>query len=107
MLTCPQFPFAAVGEAMEVIPRVLAQNCGVSVVRAVTKLRAAHAAAYQKGEKCEMGINGISGECDNMQTLGLYEPFSVKIQTIKTSIESACMILRIDDIVSGSKQAGQ
>jgi T-complex protein 1 subunit gamma len=37
--------------------------------------------------------------------IGLYEPFSVKIQTIKTSIESACMILRIDDIVSGSKHA--
>ncbi|GMI25383.1 hypothetical protein TeGR_g2055, partial [Tetraparma gracilis] len=101
-----QWPFQAVGEAMEVIPRVLAQNCGVSVVRAITKLRAEHSKALQNGgTKCEMGINGISGEVANMNDIGLYEPFSVKIQTIKTSIESACMILRIDDIVSGSKHA--
>jgi T-complex protein 1 subunit gamma len=99
-----QWPFQAVGEAMEVIPRVLAQNCGVSVVRSITKLRAAHAAALQSGDKCEQGINGISGEVANMKDIGLYEPFSVKIQTIKTAIESACMILRIDDIVSGSKR---
>jgi len=32
---------------------------------------------------------------------GIWEPFCVKTQTIKTAIESACMIIRIDDIVSG------
>jgi len=37
--------------------------------------------------------------------LGIWEPMSVKTQTIKTAIESACMILRIDDIVSGSKKS--
>ena len=33
-----QGPYVAVGEAMEVIPRTLAQNCGVSVIRTVTEL---------------------------------------------------------------------
>ncbi|GMI09712.1 hypothetical protein TrRE_jg7127 [Triparma retinervis] len=102
-----QWPFQAVGEAMEVIPRTLAQNCGVSVVRQITKLRAKHNSALAAGEKCEFGINGTSGEVDNMKDNGLYEPYAVKIQTIKTSIESACMILRIDDIVSGSKHSKQ
>lgn len=104
-------PFLAVGEAMEVIPRTLAQNCGVSVIRTVTQLRAKHAAAAAASEdslvknKCNWGINGITGELANMEDLGIWEPMSVKTQTIKTAIESACMIIRIDDIVSGSKKA--
>ena len=102
-----QWPYMAVGEAMEVIPRTLAQNCGVSVVRAITKLRAEHTRAYENAQKCTSGINGITGEVDDMTTIGIYEPYSVKVQTIKTSIESACMILRVDDIVSGGKKAKQ
>ena len=91
----------AVGDAMEVIPRTLAQNCGVSVIRTITALRAKHAT----DPKCHVGINGITGELVDMNELGIWEPFSVKVQTIKTAIENACMILRIDDIVSGSKAA--
>eukprot|EP00541_Cyclophora_tenuis_P019005 CAMPEP_0116540792 /NCGR_PEP_ID=MMETSP0397-20121206/138_1 /TAXON_ID=216820 /ORGANISM="Cyclophora tenuis, Strain ECT3854" /LENGTH=305 /DNA_ID=CAMNT_0004064691 /DNA_START=176 /DNA_END=1093 /DNA_ORIENTATION=+ len=98
-----QGPFMAVGDAMEVIPRTLASNCGVSVIRAVTALRAKHAAAAEN-EQCWWGINGDTGDLVSMEELGIWEPFSVKVQTIKTAIESACMILRIDDIVSGSKK---
>jgi len=54
---------------------------------------------------CKFGINGTTGELVDMEELGIWEPFSVKVQTIKTAIESACMILRIDDIVSGSKKS--
>ena len=32
-------PFAAVGEALEVIPRTLCQNCGADTIRVITKLR--------------------------------------------------------------------
>ena len=85
-----QAPFMAVGDAMEVIPRTLAQNCGVSVIRTITELRAKHAAAK---EQCFVGINGVSGELVDMNDLGIWEPFSAKVQTIKTAIENACMIL--------------
>ena len=37
-----------------------------------------------------------------MTDIGVWEPYSVKVQTIKTSIESASMLLRIDEIVSGT-----
>ena len=40
-----------------------------------------------------------------MRELGVWEPYAVKVQTIKTAVESACMLLRIDDIVSGVKKA--
>merc|ERR1740136_111974 len=101
-----QKPFAAIADAMEVIPRALASNCGVSVIRTVTALRAKHAAAYEKNPStpCNVGINGRTGDLVTMEELGIWEPFTVKVQTIKTAIENACMILRIDDIVSGSKK---
>jgi len=36
-----------------------------------------------------------------MNTLGVWEPNAVKIQTLKTAVEATCMLLRVDDIVSG------
>jgi hypothetical protein len=48
----------------------------------------------------------LAGEIADMKQLGVWEPTAVKAQTFKTSIESAIMLLRIDDIVSGiSKKA--
>ncbi len=81
----------------QVIPRTLAQNCGASVVRAMTQLRAKHFT----DPDCRWGINGCTGELEDMLELGIWEPHNVKTQTFKTAIEAACMILRIDDVVSG------
>ena len=52
----PQGPYRAVGQALEVIPRTLAQNCGANVIRTLTKLRAKHAEASNS----TFGINGES-----------------------------------------------
>lgn len=92
-----QWPYAAVGVALEVIPRTLTQNCGANVIRVLTKLRAKHAEENGK----TFGINGNTGEVVDMQSLGVWEPYAVKVQTFKTAIEAACLLLRIDDIVSG------
>jgi len=95
-----QLPMKSVGYALEVIPRTLAQNCGADVVKVVTELRGKHA---QKGGEF-FGIDGVSGVVKDMREAGIWEPAVVKIQTLKTSIESSCMLLRIDDIVSGIKK---
>ena len=75
--------YRAVASALEVIPRTLAQNCGGDTVRLITALRAKHAS----GENKTWGINGNTGELADMKELGVWEPFAVKVQTIKTSIE--------------------
>jgi len=49
-------------------------------------------------------VNGETGEVVDMKQFGIWEPFSVKAQTYKTAIETAVLLLRIDDIVSGSKK---
>ncbi|KAI8473864.1 MAG: chaperonin complex component [Monoraphidium minutum] len=96
------WPYKAAGQAMEVIPRTLAQNCGANVIRTLTKLRAKHAEEAAAGNtSCSYGINGETGEITDMKALGIWEPLAVKEQTIKTAVESATMLLRIDDIVSG------
>ena len=96
-----QWPFKALASALEVIPRTLAQNCGADVVRVLTELRAKHAVA---GEGIYFGIDGNTGKIADMRLSNIWDPLAVKQQTFKTAIESACMLLRIDDIVSGIKK---
>ena len=37
--------------------------------------------------------------------LGVWDPFAVRMQVYKSAVETAMMLLRIDDIVSGVKKA--
>lgn len=96
------WPFKTVGEAMEVIPRTLIQNCGGNVIRTLTELRARHA----NGEH-EYGVDGDTGKITDMKTIGLYESAAVKVQIMKTAVESACLLLRVDDIVSAKRPRRQ
>merc|ERR1719341_3057349 len=99
-----QWPYKAVASGLEVIPRTLAQNCGANTIRSLTALRAKHAKEEEKN--VNWGINGETGELADMSALGIWEPLSVKLQVFKTAIETAILLLRIDDIVSGSKKKG-
>lgn len=85
---------------MEIIPRTLAANCGADVVRVLTELRAKHS----EKDGLFFGVDGNSGKISNMRDINVWEPVAVKKQVIKTAIESACMLLRIDDVVSGIKK---
>lgn len=97
-----QWPYRAVAQALEVIPRTLIQNCGASTIRLLTSLRAKHTQ-----ESCETwGVNGETGTLVDMKELGIWEPLAVKLQTYKTAVETAVLLLRIDDIVSGHKKKG-
>jgi T-complex protein 1 subunit gamma len=42
-----------------------------------------------------------------MHEYGVWEPQVVKTQSLKTAIESACLLLRVDDVVSGVRKQGQ
>jgi len=96
-----QWPYKAVAKALEIIPKTLIQNCGVNVIRTLTSLRAKHA----EGNNSCWGINGETGEIADMKELGIWDCFSVKAQVYKTAVETAMLLLRIDDIVSGTKKS--
>lgn len=94
-----QWPYRAVASALEVIPRTLAQNCGADTVRVMTELRAKKAG----GANPTLGIDGSAGVIADMATLGVWDTYAVRTQVIKSAVESACLPLRIDDILSGIK----
>eukprot|EP00933_Yihiella_yeosuensis_P038788 TRINITY_DN3273_c0_g2_i1.p1 TRINITY_DN3273_c0_g2~~TRINITY_DN3273_c0_g2_i1.p1 ORF type:complete len:563 (-),score=160.36 TRINITY_DN3273_c0_g2_i1:221-1909(-) len=99
-----QYAYKAVAEALEVIPRSLAHNCGADVVRVMTDLRARHSAPGN----AHFGIDGKKGCVADTKALGILDTFAVKQQTFRTAVEAAAMLLRIDDIISGisKKQRG-
>ncbi|CAA2963156.1 T-complex protein 1 subunit gamma isoform X2 [Olea europaea var. sylvestris] len=95
-----KWPYEAAAIAFEAIPRTLAQNCGVNVIRTMTALQGKHA----NGENTWIGIDGNTGVIADMKECKIWDSYSVKAQAFKTAIEAACMLLRIDDIVSGIKK---
>lgn len=46
-----QWPYRAVAQALEVIPRTLIQNCGASTIRVLTSLRVRHAVGTPGGSQ--------------------------------------------------------
>jgi len=93
-----QLAIQSFGEAMEVIPRALAENAGLDPIDILVELRAAH----EQG-KIVYGVGIDEGKVVDVSKLGVVDPLKVKTQAIKSASEAAEMILRIDDIISASK----
>jgi thermosome len=93
-----QLAIVAFGEAMEVIPRALAENAGLDPIDILVELRAAH----EQG-KIVYGVGIDEGKVVDVSKLGVIDPLKVKTQAIKSASEAAEMILRIDDIISAGK----
>ena len=91
-----QLAIEAFAEALEVIPRTLAENAGLDILDTMVALKAAHA----KKDGAYMGVNVFDEGVIDMLAEGVVEPKVVKEQAIKSGIEVASMILRIDDVVA-------
>ncbi|MCJ7767339.1 TCP-1/cpn60 chaperonin family protein [Candidatus Bathyarchaeota archaeon] len=86
-------------DAMEIIPKTLAENAGLEAIDVLVELRAAH----EKVEGKNKGVNVFTGKIENMRDKGVIEPVIVKEQAVKSATESAAMILRIDDVIASTK----
>lgn len=89
-----QLAVKSFAEALEIIPKTLAENAGLDPIDILTELNASH----EKGN-AQMGIDVFSGELINAWDEGILEPVSVKLQAIRSAAEVASMILRIDDVI--------
>ncbi len=89
-----QLAIVAFAEALEIIPRTLAENAGLDVVDILTELRKAHETSSK------MGVNVYTGEIVDMEKEGVIEPQKVKKQAIQSATEACEMILRIDDLLA-------
>jgi thermosome len=89
----------AFADALEIVPRTLAENAGLDPIDILVQLRADHGKPNGK----DMGLDVFSGKVTNTMKLGIVEPLRVKTQAIKSASEAAEMILRIDDVIAAGK----
>ncbi len=92
-----QLAVKAFADAVEVIPRTLAENAGLDPIDMLTDIKAAHA----KGNKWA-GIDVFTGKVVDAWRRGVIEPLKIKTQAVSSASEVAVMILRIDDVIAGS-----
>lgn len=93
-----QLAIKAFADALEIVPRSLAENAGLDPIDILVALRAAH----DQG-KASYGVGVFDGVVVDAFDNGVIEPLKVKTQAIKSASEAAEMILRIDDVITASK----
>jgi Chaperonin GroEL (HSP60 family) len=96
-----QLAVRAYAEALEIIPKTLAENAGLDPIDMLMDLRSSH----EKGMKTA-GLDVFKGEVVDMWKEFVVEPLRVKTQVINAATESAVMILRIDDVIATTKSQG-
>ena len=97
-----QLAIQAFGEALETVPRTLAENTGMDSIDALVSLRAKH--RKEGGEN--FGVDVYNSAVADMKGI-VIEPLKVKTQAIASAYEAAKMLLRIDDMIaSKGKPAG-
>lgn len=88
-------------EALEAIPITLAENAGFDPIDIRVGLREKHADA----KNIWYGVNVLGSGVADLYKKDVIEAAYVKEQIIKSATECACMILRIDDMIAGSKSS--
>ena len=97
-----QLAIEAFADAIEIVPKTLAENAGIDAVDTLLALRKAH----KEGKK-NFGLNVFTGKPDDMLKLNVLEPSRVGTQAITSAADAAVMILRIDDVIAAkSSKAG-
>jgi len=97
-----QLAVTAFADAVEVIPRTLAENAGLDPIDVLTELKSAH----DKLKKWA-GVDVFTGKVVDAWKNDVVEPLRIKTQAVSSAAEVAQMILRIDDVIaSGGAKGG-
>ncbi|MDP3765387.1 MAG: TCP-1/cpn60 chaperonin family protein, partial [Nanoarchaeota archaeon] len=92
-----QLAVLAFADALEIIPRTLAENAGLDPIDILTELKVQH----DKGNKWA-GVDANSSKVMDAWKAGVIEPLKTKTQAIKSATEVAELLLRIDDVIAAS-----
>ena len=97
-----QLAIEAFADAIDVIPRTLAENAGLDPIDSLVELRSEHDSGNST-----VGLNAYTGDVSDMSEEAV-EPLRVKTQAVESATEAAVMILRIDDVIAaGDLKGGQ
>ena len=96
-----QMAIEAFANAIEIVPKTLAENAGLDPIDMMIEMRRTH----KKGNKYA-GIDVNNGKVDDMFKSNVIEPLRVSVQEVQASTEAANMILRIDDVIASKSGGG-
>ncbi|WP_349292214.1 thermosome subunit beta [Halobacterium zhouii] len=90
-----QLAVEAYADALELVPRVLAENAGLDSIDTLVDLRSAHEDGDQRA-----GLNVHTNDVVDTFEAGVVEPAHAKEQAVTSASEAANLVLKIDDIIS-------
>ena len=93
-----QLAVAKFAEAVEIVPKSLAENAGFNSVDKLVELKKRHEVDKRAG------LNVYTGKIVDMYEDGVVEPLRVKVQAIQSATDAASLILRIDDVLASTKK---
>jgi thermosome len=91
-----QLAIQAFADAMEIVPKTLAESAGMDPIDTLVQLRNKH----NTGAGKTFGVDVYRNAIGDMDKLGVIEPCKVKEQAIASASEASEIILRIDDMIS-------
>jgi len=95
-----QIAIEAFANALDVVPRTLAENAGMDPIDTLIELRKQH-----KAGKKTVGVDVLNSQIADMVKT-VVEPFRVGKQAILSATDAATMILRIDDVIASKSGGG-
>lgn len=98
-----QYSIGKFAQALEVIPRVLAENSGVKQKEIISKLYAAHSEGKRTMGFDIEGEGGDIKECDQAKVFDL---LISKKWALKYATNAACTVLRVDQIIMAKRAGG-
>nr|WP_232503986.1 thermosome subunit beta [Natronomonas pharaonis] len=93
-----QLAVEAFADALELVPRVLAENAGLDSIDTLVDLRAAH----EDGDEAA-GLDVFSGDVVDTFDAGVVESAHAKQQALSSATEAANLVLKIDDIIAADE----
>ena len=103
--SCEQLAIEAFADALEAIPRTLAENAGLDPIDALAELRARHHA----GENT-VGLNLEArggGRIGDILEAGVIEPLAVPRRAIESATEAATTLVRVDDVIAAERDESE
>jgi len=94
-----QLAVTAFADAVESIPKILAENAGLDPIDMMVELRSKHGTGSDS-----YGLDVRQGGTADMMEQGVVEPIQIKIQAIKSATEAAVVVLRVDDVIAAKRE---
>ena len=95
-----QYAIERFGQALEVIPRTIAENAGLKAEEVIASLYA------QTGESNKFGIDVKDGKVVDVTELGIYDCWETKSWALKLCVDSVLTILKVDQIIMSKPSGG-